>query len=316
MLLADVTPVLGPRVTYSIAFVVGALWGSFLNVVIYRVPRSLSVVYPASHCPHCGAAIAAYDNMPLVSFALLRGKTRCCKKSISVRYPVVELLGAVLAVAIVHTTLGSLGHSVTLLRAIAVIVAKFALGMGLLAAAFIDAEHMFLPDSITLGGTLLGIATATLRDMSFEQSVVGSAVGFFGIWFPFTFLYKKLLGRTGMGMGDAKLLALAGSWFGLQGAVFVLFAGALQGCIYAATLRLLQIKPELPAAVKEDLAQLRQLAAEGDADAQEALDADPLAEDAGARIAFGPFLILSCFELMLAADPIDAYLRPFLRLDF
>jgi leader peptidase (prepilin peptidase)/N-methyltransferase len=183
--------------------------------------------------------------------------------------------------------------------------------MGLLAAAFIDAEHMFLPDSITIGGTILGIATATLRGLPFVQSLIGAAGGFIGVWLPFNYLYKRVLGRTGMGLGDAKLLALAGAWFGWQGAVFVLFAGAIQGSLYALVTRVLGIESELPESVKEDHAELEKAAAEGDEEAKQALLDDPLAEQhAGARMPFGPFLILGCLELLFASDWITARLSP------
>jgi len=190
--------------------------------------------------------------------------------------------------------------------------ADFALCMGLLAAAFIDAEHMFLPDSITYGGTALCIATATLRGLPFTHSLIGAGAGFLGVWIPFNFLYKRVLGRTGMGMGDAKLLALTGAWFGWQGALFVLFAGAMQGSLYALVLKVLGIESQLPAAVQEDLAELRRLAEEGDEEAKQELEDDPLAESASPRMPFGPFLILACLELLLAGDWITRKLAPLL----
>ena len=128
-------------------------------------------------------------------------------------------------------------------RALAVYGADFALCMGLVAAAFIDAEHMFLPDSITIGGVVARdsrrrrSAVCRSRSRSSAPSRASSACGSRS-----SFLYKRVLGRTGMGLGDAKLLALAGAWFGWQGAVFVLFAGALQGSLYALVLKLLGIE--------------------------------------------------------------------------
>lgn len=289
----------------------GLIWGSFLNVVIYRVPRDMSVVRPASHCPGCGKPIAGYYNVPVFSYVMLRGRAACCGAKMSPRYPLVELIGGLLSLAILEAIILKMPGSTPAVRALAVYAADFALCMGLVAAAFIDAEHMFLPDSITFGGIIVGIATATLRGLPFTQSLIGAAVGFLGVWFPFTFLYKRVLGRTGMGLGDAKLLALAGAWFGWQGALFVLFAGALQGSLYALVLRLFGIEPSLPDSVKEDLAELERAAAEGDEEAIAELAGDPLAEaNAGARMPFGPFLILACLELLFAGEWIADKLSP------
>lgn len=336
------------------AFAFGLLWGSFLNVVIYRVPREMSVVRPASHCPGCGKPVAPYDNVPVLSYVLLRGRARCCGARMSPRYPLVELIGGALSLAIVEIVVVRVAPSTSAARALATYGADFSLCLGLVAAAFIDAEHMFLPDSITLGGVVLGVATASLRDMTFVQAIVGAAVGFMGVWLPFTFLYKGLLGRTGMGMGDAKLVALAGAWFGWPGAAFALFAGAIQGTLYAAVLHVLGIEPKLPEAVQNDLDELEKAAAEGDEEAKRLLVEDPLAEDDDAfiltwlskvlgrekkpddapapepaeettkaeeeerpraRIPFGPFLILACLELMFFGDWIAARFGALLALD-
>jgi leader peptidase (prepilin peptidase)/N-methyltransferase len=229
----------------------------------------------------------------------------------SPRYPLVELLGGVLSIGILETIILKMPDSTPAMRALAVYGADFALCMALVAAAFIDAEHMFLPDSITIGGTVLGIATATLRGLPFVDALIGAVAGFVGVWLPFNFLYKRVLGRTGMGLGDAKLLALAGAWFGWPGAVFVLFAGALQGSLYALVMKVFGIEAKLPQAVLDDIAELERDAAAGDEEAKQALAEDPLAEQhAGARMPFGPFLILSCLELLFAGDWIADRLGP------
>lgn len=261
-------------------FTFGLLWGSFLNVVIYRVPRDLSVVRPASRCPGCGTPIAGYDNVPVLSFLILRGRARCCGARMSPRYPIVELIGGALSLAVWKVlVIAQLSADVSAGRALAVYGAYFALCLGLVAAAFIDAEHMFLPDSIMFGGIVLGIATATIRGMPFTESVVGAVVGFVVIWLPFIFLYKGLLGRTGMGLGDAKLLALAGAWLGWPGALFVLFAGAVQGTLYAVALKALGVEMKLPQAVQDDIEELKREAEAGDEEAKKALEEDPLTED-------------------------------------
>jgi leader peptidase (prepilin peptidase)/N-methyltransferase len=329
-------------------FAFGLLWGSFLNVVIYRVPRDMSVVRPASHCPGCGKPIAGYDNIPVLTYVILRGRARCCGARMSPRYPLVELIGGALSLAVLEVVILGLPASTSIGRAAAIYGADFSLCLGLVAAAFIDAEHMILPDSITIGGTVVGIVTATLRGLPLVDALIGAATGFLGIYVPFIFLYKGLLGRTGMGLGDAKLLALAGAWFGWPGTLFVLFAGAFQGAGYALVTRLLGIEPKLPDAVLADIAELEKAAAEGDEEAKQALAEDPLTEDEDnpfivrffqrlfgiepapassssdsepeegepepprARIPFGPFLILAILELLFAGQWLRVHLMPYL----
>lgn len=262
-------------------FVFGLLWGSFLNVVIYRVPLDMSVVFPGSHCPGCGKPVAGYDNVPVLSYVILRGRARCCGARMSPRYPLVELMGGALSLAIFEVILRSLPDSMGIGRVAAIYAADFALCLGLVAAAFIDFEHMILPDRITLGGVVLGIATATVRGMTFRESIVGAIIGMLIVWFPLIFLFKGFTGRNGMGLGDAKLVALAGAWFGWPGAVFTLFAGALQGVLYAIVLKVLGIEMKLPKAVQDDIERLKKAAAEGDAEAIAELEADPLTEEEG-----------------------------------
>lgn len=348
MSLEDIFTVVPLWLLRSAVFAFGLLWGSFLNVVIYRVPRDMSVVRPASHCPGCGKPVQPYDNIPVASYLVLRGRARCCGARMSPRYPLVELIGGALSLAIFEVVLLGLPGSTSAAHALAIYVADFSLCLGLVAAAFIDAEHMFLPDSVTLGGAVVGVVTATLRGFALDDALIGAAVGFAVIYVPFIFLYKGLLGRTGMGLGDAKLLALAGAWFGWPGAVFTLFAGSLQGSIYAGVTRLLGIEAKLPDAVLEDIAELERAAAEGDEEAKRALREDPLTEDEGdaflvrafarwfgkepreappepagdeadepeqerparARIPFGPFLILAILELLFAGDWLKSHVAP------
>ncbi|MEO8876686.1 MAG: prepilin peptidase [Polyangiaceae bacterium] len=295
--------------TRTVAIIFGLLWGSFLNVVIYRMPRDMSVVRPPSHCPSCGKPVKPYDNIPILSFLILRGRTRCCNTKMSVRYPIVETMGGLAAWAVFDSAISSLPGETPALRFLGIFLANLALVLGLIAAAFIDAEHMFLPDEITIGGTVLGIATFFLRDMTIFQSIGGAAVGFLGVYVPFILLYKMIRGFAGMGLGDAKLLMLAGAWFGWQGALFVLFAGALQGTLGTIVILLVNGKIEEPEAVRADREDIERWAKEGDADALEAMENDPLMDEAAkgkARIPFGPFLILACLECLLAGDRIFA----------
>jgi leader peptidase (prepilin peptidase)/N-methyltransferase len=291
---------------FALAF--GLIWGSFLNVVIYRVPRGMSIVRPGSTCPACGKPIRAWHNIPLFGYLLLGGKASCCKAKLSPRYPLVEAIGGVLALAILESVVYRLGPTTTVQRALAVFVADLALALALTAAAFIDLEHMYLPDAITIGGAVLGVATSSFRGLSFLESLLGAAAGFGIVWIPFVVLYSKIRGKVGMGMGDAKLLALAGAWFGWGGALLILGAGAIQGTIATLAVLLFRGKIEEPEAVKREREEIQKeleaMSPEDRAAAEKELAEDPLSEEAGegvgqARIAFGPFLILATIECLL-----------------
>jgi leader peptidase (prepilin peptidase)/N-methyltransferase len=300
-----------------VATIFGLLWGSFLNVVIYRAPRGLSVVRPPSTCPACQTLIAPYDNIPVVSWLLLRGKARCCGAKISVRYPLVELMGGLLSLAIFEVVAHPLPLDTPWFRAGAVFLAYFTLALALVAAAFIDAEHMYLPDPITLGGTVLGVVTATLRGMSLRTSVTGAIVGFVMLWLPFIVIYPRLRGRQGMGLGDAKLIMLAGAWFGSGGAFFTIMAGAIQGTLGAVAIYLTVGKIEEPEAVRADREELQKAAAEGDTEAAQILADDPLGEAPAeglsqARLPFGPFLILAMLEFLFFGERIERAYRGFI----
>ncbi|AKT36225.1 prepilin peptidase [Chondromyces crocatus] len=297
----------------------GLLWGSFLNVVIYRVPREMSVVHPGSTCPACGKPIRPWDNVPLFSWLLLRGRARCCGAKVSARYPLVEAAGGLLSLAIVEVIILRLPDSTPIARALAIYTADLALALGLLAATFIDLEHMYIPDAITLGGAVLGLATASLRDLGFLDAVIGAVVGFVIVWLPFVVIYPRLRGgRVGMGLGDAKLLVLAGAWFGWGGALFVLGAGAVQGTLAAIALLLFRGRIDEPEAVREERervrAEIEALSGEERAEAEREFAEDPLAEAPGegfgqARMAFGPFLALATLEFLLVGQEVlGAYL--------
>jgi leader peptidase (prepilin peptidase)/N-methyltransferase len=310
---------LSPLFVRTIAGILGLLWGSFLNVVIYRVPRDMSVVRPPSHCPGCGEPVRAYDNIPILSFLVLRGRARCCGAKLSPRYPLVELIGGLLSLACAEMVLRHVDADTSVLRASAIYVADFSLCLGLVAAAFIDAEHMYLPDAITIGGAVLGIGTASFRDLTYLDSCLGALVGFFGVYLPFILFYKLVRGRAGMGLGDAKLMMLAGAWFGWPGAVFAFFAGSVQGTVAALVIYLVRGKIDEPDQVKLERAELERGAAAGDAEAKKLLDDDPLGAAPAdgfmaARLSFGPFLILGCLEylffgMFIRSAYFDVYLQ-------
>ena len=303
------------------ALALGLAFGSFLNVVIHRVPREQSLIRPGSHCPACGTAIRAYDNLPVLGWLLLRGRARCCGARISIRYPLVELCGGLLAWAIVAILISDLPAETPWWRALAFFAAYLALGLGLIAAAFIDLEHMILPDEITVGGTLLGVLTVPLRpESSLVESLLGAALGFLMIWLPFDVLHRALRGKPGMGLGDAKLVMLAGAWFGWPGALFTLLAGAVQGTLVTLAVLIAQGRIEEPEAVRRERAELRAELEKAEGAEREALERelelDPIGSEpepglGKARLAFGPFLALSTLEYMLFGKML---VRDYLRL--
>jgi leader peptidase (prepilin peptidase)/N-methyltransferase len=302
--LADFPPLF--LIVFAVAF--GLVLGSFLNVVIYRLPRGESLAFPGSHCPHCGQPIKPRDNVPVLSYLVLLGRARCCRAPISPRYPLVEAIGGLVAWAVMRSIVLELPAETSILRATLVFAAYVALALGLVAAAFIDLEHMLLPDEITLGGAGLGIATVPLRaGATFRESLLGAAIGFVCVWLPFIVIYAKLRGRPGMGLGDAKLVLLAGAWFGWLGAAFALLAGAVQATAVMLALIATGTKLEEPAAVVAERRALQEaLATAEGAEREELLQEladDPLATEpgpglGGARLAFGPFIILAILEFM------------------
>ena len=287
----------------------GLTFGSFLNVVIYRLPRGENLAFPASHCTSCGKPIRAFDNLPLLGWLLLRGRARCCKAPIPARYPLVELLGGLLGGALIQVAVLTLPLETPLWQGGLLFAAELALGLGLIAAAFIDLSHMYLPDEITLGGAALGLLTVPLRiGASWQESLVGALVGFLVVWLPFDLLHRLLRGKPGMGLGDAKLTMLAGAWFGWQGALFTLLAGAIQATLTVIAVYLVRGRIDEPEAVQRERAELEQELAEASPEERALLEAelaaDPLAGEpeegfGKARIAFGPFLVLATLELLV-----------------
>ena len=305
---------LPPWLITSFAVVFGLIMGSFLNVVIYRLPRDKSVIWPGSTCPACGQPIAAYDNIPVLSWLLLLGRARCCKARISPRYPLIEAISGLYAWALALLVIMALPPETPWWRLLLLFVLHLGLGLALVAAAFIDLEFMILPDSITLGGTVLGIATAFIRpDVGFTQSAIGAAVGFFGIWLLFDVLYRRIRGKVGMGLGDAKLLMLAGAWFGWQGVLFALLAGSVQGTFMMIAVLVAQGRIEEPEAVTQErqarLLELQQAVTEAERERiEQEIAADPVLANPGSpsiissKFAFGPFLAISIIEYQLLSN--------------
>jgi len=308
----------GPFIT-AIAVALGLAFGSFLNVVIYRLPRGESLSHPPSRCPGCGKTIRIYDNIPVLGWLLLRGRARCCKIRISARYPLIEALGGLCAWAIVRAIIFELPDETVWWKLVLLFSLDLALALGLLAAAFIDLEHMYLPDPITIGGTVLGLCSVSLRGGTILSALLGAALGFLLVWLPFDFLYSKLRGMPGMGLGDAKLVMLAGAWFGWQGAVFALLAGAVQATVVALAVFLARGRLDEPEAVIRERKELQTLLENTEGEARAELEReiarDPLAFEpepglGKARLAFGPFLALATVEYLLFGDVIVQALFP------
>lgn len=302
---------LPPEFLLTLAVLLGLLFGSFLNVVIHRLPREQNLAFPPSTCPACGARIKPYDNIPLISWLVLRGKARCCGAQIAARYPLVELLGGMTGWAVMNQLVLPLPESTAWHIGALTFLSYFALCLGLIALLFIDLEHMLLPDALTLGGAGLGLLSFSLRPLELTQVLIGGAVGFLIVWLPFDRGYRLLRGHPGMGLGDAKLLLLAGIWFGWQGALFALMAGAIQGTVAALLVFAVAGKIQEPEAVRLDREALKQelaqVSAEERAALQAELDGDLLALEptpglAGARLPFGPFLVLAILEFLFLQE--------------
>ncbi len=203
------------------SFIFGAIIGSFLNVVILRLPdKKKSVVFPASHCPQCLTDLHWYENIPIVSFLFLRGKCRTCQVKISLQYPAVELCMALLSMALMQRFSVSVDFFF-----------YFIFVAALLVIIFIDIHHQLIPDLISLPGILIGlIGSFFASSISWQQSAFGILIGG-GILYALALGYYVLTKRDGMGGGDIKLLAMIGAFLGWQSLLYVIFASSLLGSV-------------------------------------------------------------------------------------
>lgn len=209
---------------YAVVFVFGSLIGSFLNVCIYRIPEKKSIAYPSSSCPSCSRPIRFYDNVPILSFILLRGRCRNCNFPISIKYPFVEFLGG--------------AFSVMLYMRFALSAEFFVYGvlvMVLIAITFIDLAHRIIPDVISLPMIAFGfVATVVMKYPELLEGVLFSFTGIVvggGVLLGVGLLYHLITGSEGMGGGDVKLLAMIGAFFGWKGVAFTLFMGSTFGAL-------------------------------------------------------------------------------------
>jgi len=278
-------------------FIFGAIVGSFLNVVIYRIPAGKSIVYPGSQCA-CGTAIKWHHNIPILSWILLRGKASCCGQPYSIRYPLVETLTAVLFLL----------SWITLDPAVA--LAAMLLISLLISASFIDLDHMIIPDSISIWGTvlvvLLSFCIPAIQGYGGEgpfllasiKSGITSVIGVFtgsGLILWIALVAEAILRKEAMGFGDVKLMGLIGAFLGWQGALFTMFGGAIVGTVWftiALLFRLIfknETSKVLPA---------------------ETPDGEPTSASFGAHVPFGPMLAIASIIYLLWAKPyFEAYLH-------
>jgi leader peptidase (prepilin peptidase)/N-methyltransferase len=212
-------------------FILGAVIGSFLNVCIYRIPEGQSIVSPPSACPRCGQRIRWYDNIPILSYLLLRGRCRSCGVAISWRYPLVEGLNGLLFVLLL------LRFGLTPLLPVMLL-----LGAALVVITFIDLDHQIIPDRISLTGIPIGfIASLLTGQPGWLSSLIGILAGG-GSLLVIATLYEKFSGKEAMGGGDVKLLAMLGAFLGWPSVPFIIFIGSLGGSLVGVPAMLLQKK--------------------------------------------------------------------------
>lgn len=227
------------------SFAMGACIASFLNVCIWRLPRGESVVSPPSHCPNCNARIRWYQNIPILSWCCLRGRCANCHKPISIRYTVVELLGAALFL-LAYLQWGmpfflglepALGlQKLTCLWAVPVFWLVFT---GLILGSFIDLAHFYLPDRVTIGGMILGVPLSylvpelqgeTARLPALCWSLGGLAFGFVFLWL-IGFVFSKIVKKEALGFGDVKLIGAVGAFFGPWAVLFTIIVSSFVGAV-------------------------------------------------------------------------------------
>jgi leader peptidase (prepilin peptidase)/N-methyltransferase len=258
-LLPDFNQLIPLPFSYIIAGAIGAIIGSFLNVVIHRLPLEESVAFPGSKCPSCSTAIAFYDNVPVLSYVLLGGRCRSCKTRISARYPAVELLTALLFVAVTWRT------GVTPALPFDLIFVS-----ALLALVFIDAEHMILPNAITYPGIVFalvarlaipylvgaphfddlpGLMNAMLAGWplwaaSLGGAFIGALIGGGSLWFM-GWAWEQLRGVEAMGLGDVKMMFMVGAYFGWRLTILTIFLGVFSGSLIGIVLMIQQGKKDM-----------------------------------------------------------------------
>ena len=209
---------------FIFVIIMGGLWGSFANVCIYRLPLDKGVALGRSYCIKCKKQIVWYDNIPIISYLLIEGKCRKCKKKISFQYPLVELL-SILTFVIIYFFYGITFTTILLI----------ALSLTFLIIFFIDLKHFIIPNNLTYPMMILGFVKSFDPNLNslfpnYVNSLIGGFFGYGIIWL-IIFFYKVLRNKEGMGLGDAKLLAVIGFWFGWISVPFILFSSSVVALI-------------------------------------------------------------------------------------
>lgn len=259
LVLPDLTLLLAPPVNYIFAGILGAVIGSFLNVVIHRLPLEESIIFPNSKCPSCEAVIAFYDNVPVLSYVLLGGRCRACKEQISPRYPSVELLTALLFIAVAWR------DGITPALAFDLVFVS-----ALVALIFIDAEHMILPNAITYPGVAFAIVARLalpylmgqphfddlpwlmdgalkgwpLWAASLGGAFLGALIGGGSLWLM-GWTWEKLRGIEAMGLGDVKMMFMVGAYLGWRLTIVTIFLSVLSGSVIGVLLMMRQGRKDL-----------------------------------------------------------------------
>jgi len=218
------------------ALLLGLVVGSFANVCIHRLPREQSVVSPRSRCPACGAPIRAWDNVPVMSWLLLRGRCRACHGPISIRYPAVEAANGLLWMALAALR----GPSAATLVSMALVTA-------LLVLALVDLDHQLLPDVVTLPGIALGLGAsflpgAPVRPLHAAAAALGGYLAFFVVWWT----WKKLRGLDALGQGDWKMAAMLGAFLGWPKMLLTVFLACVAGAVVGLVVLRLRGRDRLP----------------------------------------------------------------------
>lgn len=217
-------------VLYIIVFFIGAIVGSFLNVCIYRIPKELSIIFPSSRCPSCDNPVRPLDNIPILSYFLLKGRCRFCREKISIRYPIVESLNAILYVVVLWR-FGAYFPWVLLIY--------FIFLSSLIVITFIDLEYQIIPNGITLSGIPLALVfgSTILPDpfsradlLGFKASIIGILLGG-GLFYIIRVLGTLVFKKEAMGGGDIKMMAMVGGILGWKGVLLTTFLGSLAGSV-------------------------------------------------------------------------------------